>query len=183
MTEPMTLEPIFTLSPRLPSHTSPEQEKDNAPHINAFVNFWNIAALAWGGAGGTKPTLESQLNEGWVYMSGGTAAPYNEDVEGVICNRERSQIVEICIQGINIDERNKILLMIDLHALGENAVARLALSRNILRTEHLHLGDNTLSVLVDCPDRAWIYLDIKHIQTPEGKASAFGFKRVTGYLL
>ena len=184
MREAMTLEPIFTLNPRRPSHTSTEQEKDNAPRITAFVNFWNIAALAWGGAGGTAPTLESQLNEGWVYMSGGTAAPYLEDVDGIICNHERSQIVEICIQGINIDERNKILLKVDLHALGENAVARLALSHTIMRTEHLRLGDNTLSVLVDCPyDRAWIYLDLKHIQTPEGKASAFGFKRVTGYLL
>ena len=180
----MTLEPIFTINPRQPSHTSPEQEKDNVPRITAFVNFWNIAALAWGGSGGTTPTLESQLKEGWLYMSGGTAAPYDEDVDGVICNRERSQIVEICIQGVNINERNKFLLMIDLHALGENAVARLALSRTILRTEHLRFGDNTLSVLVDCPyDRAWIYLDIKHVQTPEGKASAFGFKRVTGYLL
>jgi hypothetical protein len=182
--KPMTLDPIFTLSPQQQSFSSSDAEDVSAPRIIAFVNFWNIAALAWGGSGGTTPTLESQLNEGWVYMSGGTAAPYDEDVDGNICNRERSQIVEICIQGINVDERNKILLMIDLHALGENAVARLALSRTILRTEHLRLGDNTLSVLVDCPyDRAWIYLDIKHIQTPEGKAAAFGFKRVMGYLL
>jgi hypothetical protein len=180
----MTLKSIFTLNPRQPSHASAEQEKDNEPCIKAFVNFWNIAALAWGGAGGTTPTLESQFNEGWVYMSGGTAAHYDEDVDGVICNRERSQIVEICLQGINIDERNKFLLMIDLHALCENAVARLALSRTILRTEHLHPGDNTLSVLVDCPyDRAWIFLDIKHVQTPQGQASAFGFKSVTAYLL
>jgi hypothetical protein len=140
--------------------------------------------LAWGGSGGTKPTLESQLNEDWVYMSGGTAAPYDEDVDGVICNRERSQIVEIGIQGINVNERNRLLVRIELHAFGENAVARLALARNILRTEHLHPGDNTLTVLIDCPyDRAWIYLDIKHVQTLEGKASAFSFKRVTGYLL
>jgi hypothetical protein len=125
-----------------------------------------------------------KLNEDWVYMSGGTAAPYDEDVDGTIGNRERSQIVEIGIQGINVDESNKLLLRIELHALSENAVARLALSRSILRTEHLRLGDNTLNVLLDCPyDRAWIYLDIKHVQTPEGKASAFGFKRVTGYLL
>jgi hypothetical protein len=180
----MTLEPFFTLSPQQPSYSSSAMENDGAAQIIAFVNFWNIAALAWGGSGGTTPTLEFQLNEGWVYMSGGTAAPYNEDVDGILCNRERSQIVEICIQGINVDEHNKFLLMIDLHALGENAVARLALSRTILRTEHLHPGDNTLSVLIDCPyDRAWLYLDIKHIQTPEGKASAFGFKRVTGYLL
>jgi hypothetical protein len=180
----MTLEPIFTLSPRQPSHSSPEQEMENEPRAKAFVNFWNIAALAWGGSGGTIPTLESQWNEGWVYMSGGTAAPYAEDVDGVLCNRERSQIVEICMQGININERNKFLLMIELHALGENAVARLALSRTILRTEYLHVGDNILSVLVDCPyERAWIYLDIKHVQTPEGKASAFGFKSVTGYLV
>src|SRR6476620_6300904 len=184
MRKSMTLEPIFSLSPRQPSYASSEQQKEKQPYVNAFVNFWNIAALAWGGAGGTAPTLESQLNEGWVYMSGGTAAPYLEDVDGVICNRERSQIVEICIQGINIDERNKFLLTIDLHALGENAVARLALSRTILRTEHLHPGDNTLSLLVECPyDRAWILLDIKHVQTREGKASAFGFKSVTAYLL
>ena len=180
----MTLEPFFTLNPQQPSYSSSNVEEDSAPRITAFVNFWNIAALAWGGSGGTKPTLESQLNEGWVYMSGGTAAPYNEDADGIICNRERSQIVEIGVQGINVDERNKLLLVIELHALGENAVARLALARTILRTEHLRLGDNSLSVLVDCPyDRAWIYLDIKHIQTPEGKASAFGFKSVTGYLL
>ena len=180
----MTIESILTLTPQQPSFFTPEGDEGSAPRITAFVNFWNIAALAWGGSGGTTPTLESQLSEGWVYMSGGTAAPYNEDVDGILCNRERSQIVEICIQGINVDERNKFLLMIDLQALGENAVARLALSRTILRTEHLHPGDNTLSVLIDCPyDRAWIYLDIKHVQTPEGKASAFGFKRVTGYLL
>jgi hypothetical protein len=180
----MTLEPIFTLSPQEPSFSSSDAQEDNAPHIAAFVNFWNIAALAWGGSGGTKPTLESQLNEDWVYMSGGTAAPYDEDTDGILCNRERSQIVEIGMQGINVNEHNKLLLVIELHALGENAVARLALSRTILRTEHLRLGDNTLSLLLDCPyDRAWIYLDIKHVQTPEGKASAFGFKRVTGYLL
>jgi hypothetical protein len=60
----------------------------------------------------------------------------------------------------------------------------MALSCTVLRTEHLHLGDNTINILVDCPyDRAWIYLDIKHVQMPKGKASAFGFKRVTGYLL
>jgi hypothetical protein len=180
----MTLEPIFTLSPQQPSYASSEQENEEAPHVTAFVNFWNISALAWGGSGGTKPTLESQLNEDWIYMSGGTAAPYDEDVAGTICNRERSQIVEIGIQGVNVDERNRFLLRIELHALGENAVARLSLSRTVLRTEHLRLGDNILNILVDCPyDRAWIYLDIKHVQTPEGKASAFGFKRVTGYLL
>jgi hypothetical protein len=180
----MTIEPIFTLNPQQPSFSGSDGDESDMPHTTAFVNFWNIAALAWGGSGGTTPTLATQLNEGWVYMSGGTAAPYSEDVDGVICNRERSQIVEICIQGINVAEHNKFLLLIELHALGENAVARLALSRTILRTEHLRPGDNTLSVLVDCPyDRAWIFLDIKHIQTPEGKASAFGFKSVTGYLL
>ena len=179
----MTLEPIFTLRPQQPSYSSSEEENE-APRISAFINFWNISALAWGGSGGTKPTLESQLNEDWVYMSGGTAAPYDEDVGGVICNRERSQIVEIGMQGINVNENHRLLLRIELHAFGENAVARLAVARNILRTEHLHLGDNILNVLVDCSyDRAWIYLDIKHIQTPEGKASAFGFKRVIGYLL
>ena len=180
----MTLEPIFTLRPQQPSHSSSDMEETGAPRISAFINFWNISALAWGGSGGTKPTLESQLNEDWIYMSGGTAAPYDEDVGGVICNRERSQIVEIGMQGINVNESNRLLLRIELHAFGENAVARLALSRNVMRTEHLHPGDNTLNVFIDCPyDRAWIYLDIKHVQTPEGKASAFGFKRVTGYLL
>ena len=179
----MTLEPIFILRPQQPSYSSPDVE-DSAPRVAAFVNFWNISALAWGGSGGTKPTLESQLNEDWVYMSGGTAAPYDEDVDGVICNRERSQIAEIAMQGVNVSESNRLLLRIELHAFGENAVARLALSRNVIRTEHLQPGDNMLTVLIDCPyDRAWIYLDIKHVQTPEGKASAFGFKRVTGYLL
>jgi hypothetical protein len=180
----MTLEAIFTLRPQQPSYSSSEEESEGVPRVTAFVNFWNISALAWGGSGGTKPTLEAQLHEDWTYMSGGTAAPYDEDQDGVICNRERSQIVEIGIQGINVSESNRLLLRIELHAFGENAVARLALSRSILRTEHLRLGDNTLSVLVDCPyDRAWIYLDLKHVQTPEGKASAFGFKSVTGYLL
>jgi hypothetical protein len=180
----MTLEPIFRLTPQQPSTPSANEEEGVAPRVSAFVNFWNIAALAWGGSAGTKPTLESQLNEDWVYMSGSTAAPYEEDMDGVICNRERSQIVEIGMQGINVNEFNKVLLVIELHALGENAVVRLALARTILRTEHLRPGDNTLSILLDCSyDRAWMYLDIKHVQTPEGKASAFGFKRVTGYLL
>jgi hypothetical protein len=180
----MTLETAFTLSPKQPSYSKRDLEQEKTPRITAFVNFWNIAALAWGGSGGTKPTLESQLNEDWVYMSGGTAAPYDEDVDGMICNRERSQIVEIGVQGINVDEHNKVLLVLELHALGENAVARLALSRTILRTEHLRLGENTLSTLIDIPyDRAWVFLDVKHVQTADGKASAFGFKRVTGYLL
>src|SRR5687767_11570423 len=138
----MTLEPIFMLSPKQPSYTGLTLEGDKAPRVTAFVNFWNIAALAWGGSGGTTPTLATQLNEDWVYMSGGSAAPYDEDRDGVICNRERSQIVEIGFQGINVDERNRLLLVIDLHALGESAVARLALSRSILRTEHLRPGDN-----------------------------------------
>jgi hypothetical protein len=184
MRESMTLDPIFTLHPQQPSYSSANNGKEDAPRITAFVNFWNISALAWGGSGGTQPTLASQLNEDWVYMSGGTAAPHEEDRDGVICNRERSQIVEIGVQGINVDESNQILLRIELHAFGENAVARLALSRTILRTEHLHLGDNVLNVLVDCPyDRAWIYLDIKHVQTPKGEYSAFGFKSVTGYMV
>ncbi len=179
----MALEPLFALSPKQPSNVS-SQEEDDAPRITAFVNFLNITALAWGGSGGTTPTLATQLDEGWVYMSGSAAAPYDEDMDGVICNRERSQIVEVGIQGINVDERNKFLLVIELHALGENAMARLAVSRKILRTEQLRPGDNTISVLLDCPyDRAWVYLDIKHIKTPEGKASAFGFKSVTGYML
>ncbi len=178
-----SLKPFFTLNPQQPSYTSPNGQ-DDSPRVTAFVNFWNIAALAWGGAGGTKPTLESQLNDGWVYMSGSSAAPHDEDVDGVIHNRERSQIIEIGIQGMNVNEKNKLLLVIDVHALGENAVVHLALSRTILRTEHLSLGDNTLSVLIDIPyDQAWIYFDIKHIQTPEGKASAFGFKSVIGYFL
>jgi hypothetical protein len=182
--KPIFLEPILTLSPQQPSFGNDVREETDTPHINAFVNFWNIAALAWGGAGNTKPTLESQLNDDWVYMSGSSAAPYDEDMDGVIHNRERSQIIEIGIQGANVNDQNKLLLVIDLHALGENAVARLALSRTILRTEHLKFGDNPLSVLVDIPyDRAWVYLDVKHVQTPDGKASAFGFKRVTGYLL
>ncbi|HCB01059.1 MAG TPA: hypothetical protein DEP19_01640 [Anaerolineae bacterium] len=180
----MTLEPFFSLTPKQPSFSTTENSTISVPQIKAFVNFWNIAALAWGGAGNTKPTLESQLNDDWVYMSGGSAAPYNEDVDSVIQNRERSQIIEIGIQGINVNERNKILLMIDLHALGENSVVHLAVSRKIIKTEHLRLGDNSLSVLIDIPyDQAWMYLDIKHIQTAEGKASAFGFKKVTGYLL
>jgi hypothetical protein len=179
----MTLEPLFALSPKQPSNVRPREE-DDVPHITAFVNFLNITALAWGGAGGTTPTLATQLDEGWVYMSGSAAAPYHEDIDGVICNRERSQIVEIGIQGINVDERNKFLLVIELHALGENAMVRLAVSRKILRTEHLRPGDNTISVLIDCPyDRAWVYLDIKHVKTSDGKASAFGFKGVMGYLL
>src|SRR5688572_25971707 len=108
----MTLEPIFTLNPKVPSYTSPEPENDDTPAVTAFVNFWNIAALAWGGSGGTTPTLATQLEEGWVYMSGGSAAPYDEDMDGVICNRERSQIVEVGIQGINVDEHNRLLLVI-----------------------------------------------------------------------
>ena len=119
-----------------------------------------------------------------MYLSGGTAAPYDEDVNNVICNRERSQIVEIGFQGINVTERNQFLAVIGLHALGENAMVRLALYRNLLRTEHLRPGANTLAVLIDCPyDRSWIYLDLKHVKMPDGKASAFGFKGVTGYLL
>lgn len=179
----MTLEPFFMLDPHAPSYESPTGGAD-APRVKAFVNFWNIAALAWGGSGGTKPTLESQLNEGWVYLSGSSAAPFDEDVDGTIQNRERSPVIEIGIQGVNVNARNKILLKIDLHALGEYAVARIALDRQVLRTDHLQPGDNTVSVLIDCPyDRAWIYVDVKHVQTEDGRASAFGFKKVTGYLL
>ena len=178
----MTLESFFTLTPQSP-HISIEPV-DGTPGVNAFVNFWNMAALAWGGAGGTKPTLETQLKEGWVYMSGGTAAPHDEDADGVICNRERSQIVEIGFQGINVDDRNQFLLVIGLRALGENAMVRIALYRDVLRTEHLRVGDNTLALLIDCPrDRAWIYIDLKHVKMPNGKASAFAFKGVTAYLL
>ena len=178
----MTLEAFFTLTP--PQPLFKHAPGDNRAGVNAFVNFWNMAALAWGGAGGTTPTLEKPLTEGGVYLSGGTAAPYDEDVNNVICNRERSQIVEIGFQGINVTERNQFLAVIGLHALGENAMVRLALYRNLLRTEHLRPGANTLAVLIDCPyDRAWIYLDLKHVKMPDGKASAFGFKGVTGYLL
>lgn len=180
----LSLSPILFLTPKQPSFSTTENSAISVLHIKAFVNFWNIAALAWGGAGNTKPTLESQLNEDWVYMSGSSAAPYDEDKEDVIQNRERSQIIEIGIQCTNVSERNKILLVIDLHALGDNSVVHLAISRKIMRTEHLKLGDNSLSVLIDIPyDQAWIYLDIKHIQTKDGKASAFGFKKITGYLL
>jgi hypothetical protein len=178
----MMLESFFSLTPQQPMIKRPPVE--DGPAVNAFVNFWNMAALAWGGAGGTTPTLERQLSEGWVYMSGGTAAPYDEDANNILCNRERSQIVEIGFQGVNVTDRNQFLAVIGLHALGENAMVRIALYRNILRTEHLKAGDNTLAVLIDCPyDRAWIYLDLKHVKMPDGKASAFGFKGVTGYLL
>ena len=179
----MTLESFFTLTPQQPWYSKPPVE-DGAPAATAFVNFWNMAALAWGGAGGTNPTLETQLKEGWVYMSGGTAAPHDEDKGDTICNRERSQIAEIGFQGIGVDEGNQFLVVVGLHALGEHAMVRAALYRNILRTEHLRPGDNTLAVLIDCPyDRAWIYLDLKHVKMPDGKASAFAFKGVTGYLL
>lgn len=179
----MSLEPFFSLTPQQPWFSKPPAE-DGLPAVTAFVNFWNISALAWGGSGGTKPTLATQLNEGWVYMSGGASAPYDEDADGMICNRERSQVIEIGFQGINVTERNQFLVVLGLHALGENAVARIAAYRNVLRTDHLRPGDNTIAVLIDCPyDRAWIYLDVKHVKTPEGKASAFGFKGAMGYLL
>ncbi len=177
----MSLDSFFTLTPQQPWMS--RSTEDGSPSVTAFVNFWNISALAWGGSGGTKPTLETQLHEGWVYMSGGAAAPHDEDND-LIQNRERSQVVEIGFQGINVTERNQFLVILGLHALGENAVARIALYRSILRTDHLRPGDNTIAVLIDCPyDRAWIYLDLKHVKTPEGKASAFGFKGATGYLL
>ncbi|MFQ5410025.1 MAG: hypothetical protein ACE5FI_16580 [Anaerolineales bacterium] len=179
----MTLESFFTLTPQAPWQSS-EPSDSSVPGMRAFVNFWNLAALAWGGSSGTKPTLEAQLKEGWVYMSGGTAAPYDEDVEDVICNRERSQIVEIGFQGLNVSSHNQYLLVAGLHALGENAMVRVALFRDVLRTEHLQPGDNTLALLIDCPrDRAWIYVDLKHIKMPSGKASAYIFKGVTCYLL
>ncbi|MBM4424419.1 MAG: hypothetical protein FJ030_13695 [Chloroflexi bacterium] len=74
--------------------------------------------------------------------------------------------------------------MIGLRALGEHAMLRVALYRDILRTEHLAPGDNTIALLIDCPhDRAWIYVDLKHIKMPDGKASAYVFKGVTCYLL
>ena len=179
----MTLEPFFALTPQQPWYNCPSAE-ESAPGVTAFVNVWNMSALAWGGAGGTKPTLETQLEEGWVYMSGGTAAPYDEDAGDVIASRERSQIVEIGFQAANVDARNQFLVVIGLHAFGEHALVRVALYRSVLRTDHLRPGDNTLAVLIDCPhDRAWIYLDLKHVKMPDGKASAFGFKGVTGYLL
>ena len=119
-----------------------------------------------------------------MYMSGGTAAPDDEDVDGVVCNRERSQIIEIGFQGLHVSERNQFLLVVGLRALGENAAVRVALYRDVLRTEHLHAGDNTLALLIDCPrDRAWIYVDLKHVKMPDGKASAYAFKGVTCYLL
>ncbi len=179
----MTLESFFSLTPQAPRQTV-EPDGDGSPGVSAFVNLWNIAALAWGGPAGTTPTLETQLKEGWVYLSGGTAAPHDEDADGMICNRERSQIVEIGFQGIGVGEHNQFLLVIHAHALGENAVLRVALYRDVLRTEHLRPGANTLALLIDCPrDRAWIYVDLKHVQMPNGKASAIAFKGVTGYLL
>ena len=110
----MTLEAFFSLTPQQPMIK--RLPVDDGPAVNAFVNFWNMAALAWGGAGGTTPTLERQLTEGWVYLSGGTAAPYDEDANNVICNRERSQIVEIGFQGINVTDRNQFLAVVGLHA-------------------------------------------------------------------
>ncbi len=179
----MTLDSFFTLTPQAPLQKI-EPTEPGAPGAHAFVNIWNMTALAWGGSSGTKPTLETQLKEGWVYMSGGTAAPDDEDVDGVVCNRERSQIVEIGFQGINVSERNQFLLVVGLRALGENAVVRIALYRDVLRTEHLHPGDNTIALLIDCPrDRAWIYVDLKHVKMADGKASAYAFKGVTCYLL
>lgn len=178
----MTIERLFTLDPQNPSFD--KDESDGVPGVSAFVNFWNIAALAWGGSGGTKPTLESQLEENWVYLSGNSAAPFDEDSDGLIQNRERSPIIEIGVQCANVDGQNKILFKIELHALGDNAVVRIAVDRKIVQTEHLRKGDNSISVMVNCPyDRAWIYLDIKHVKAENGKASAFGFKSVTGYLL
>ena len=178
----MTIEQFFTLDPQNPSFE--KDESDGAPGVSAFVNFWNIAALAWGGSGGTKPTLESQLDENWVYLSGNSAAPFDEDTDDVLVNRERSPIIEIGVQCLNVSERNKILFKIELHALGENAVVRIAVDRKVVQTEHLKLGDNSVSVLVDYPqDRSWLYVDVKHIKAKNGKASAFGFKKVTGYLL
>src|SRR5512134_795349 len=144
----MTMEPFFNLSPRQPMYTT-ACPRENAPAVTAFVNFWNMAALAWGGSGGTKPTLATQLNEGWVYMSGGTAAPEDEDQDNLICNRERSQVVEIGFQGVNVSERNQFLIVMGLHALGESAAVRIALYRNILRTDRLRPGDNTLAIVID----------------------------------
>ena len=69
--------------------------------------------------------------------------------------------------------------------IGKGAMdAGIALYHDVLRTEHLRVGDNTLALLIDCPyDRAWIYIDLKHVKMPNGKASAFAFKGVTAYLL
>jgi hypothetical protein len=58
----MTFEPIFTLTSQQPSYSS--EEEDGVPRVTAFVNFWNISALAWGGSGGTKPTLEIERRLG-----------------------------------------------------------------------------------------------------------------------
>jgi len=178
----MTIEQFFLLDPQNPSFE--KAEGDTMPGVSAFVNFWNIAALAWGGSGGTKPTLESQLDENWIYLSGNSAAPFDEDINDTLVNRERSPIIELGVQCINVGERNKILFKIELHALGENAVVRVAVNRKVVQTEHLQLGDNSVIVLVDYPDdRAWVYVDVKHVKAENGKASAFGFKRLTGYLL
>ena len=51
----MSLDSFFSLTPQQPWFSQPPAE-DDAPAVTAFVNFWNMSALAWGGAGGTKPT-------------------------------------------------------------------------------------------------------------------------------
>jgi len=178
----MSLSPLFHLTPTRPKIVAANHSPDNLG-VTAFVNFWNVSILAWGGAGGTTPSLETQLKEGWVYMSGGAAAPESEDQDGILHNRERSQIVEIGIQLSHAPSRGKLLIRAELHSLGENAVVRVALNRSVIRTEQLAVGDCTVAVLVESPsDQAWSYIDLKHIQTPEGKASAFTFKSVLGYL-
>ncbi len=51
----MTLESFFSLTPQEPMVK--RLPVDDGPAVNAFVNFWNMTALAWGGVAASTRTF------------------------------------------------------------------------------------------------------------------------------
>ncbi|MBI3913604.1 MAG: hypothetical protein HY327_05395 [Chloroflexi bacterium] len=179
----MSLESVLTLTPQQPLNTI-RTENGDPLELTAYVNFWNFTALAWNRNSAGAPTVARQAAEEWIYMGGTSAAPYAEDCAGRIVNRERSQIVEMGLQATPGRARLQILIVMTLRALGEHAMVRVGVNRQIVRTDHLTHGENRISILLDCPVAGeWTFVDLKHIQLPNGKASAVAFQETRVYLI
>lgn len=171
--------PLFTLSPTAPLYNAPAEDEIS---VRAFVNFRNVHLLAFGGAGSTHPALAQLAAQNRVYFSSSSAAPMSEDSDQIE-NWERSSLIEISTLLGQSQMPRRILLKVHLHALDSGGRVRVAINRRIQETCPIPQGPDFMLPILIPPPQDWVYVDIKHIQTDDGKAAALLVGEIQGFLV